>query len=100
MVANKDEGAREKYQVRSYVEDKTSSRELYVPKKTFTFAFVPLRVGTEENNSSVSYSGLGPQKEYIRKVFPAPIKFVEKSPMFIAKPDSPLNMYLSRIFLS
>ena len=99
VVANKDEGAREKYQVRSYVEDKTSSRELYVPKKTFTFAFVPLRVGTEENNSSVSYSGLGPQKEYIRKVFPAPIKFVEKSPMFIAKPRfSTHNMYLSRIF--
>ncbi|MDD4583644.1 MAG: S-layer homology domain-containing protein [Eubacteriales bacterium] len=99
VVANKDEGAREKYQVRSYVEDKTVSRELYEPKKTFTFAYVPLRVGAEENNSSVSYSGLGPQKEYIRKILPAPIKFVEKSPMFIAKPRfSTHNMYLSRIF--
>ena len=98
VVPNKDEGVREEYQVRGYVEDKTSTRELYVPKKTFTFAFVPLRVGSEENNSSVSYGGLSPQKEYIRKIFPAPVKFVEKSPMFIAKPRfSTHNMYLSRI---
>lgn len=99
VVPNKDEGAREKYQVRAYVEDKTSARKLYVPKKTFTFAFVPLRVGSEENNSSVSYGSLGQQKEFIRKIFPAPVKFVEKSPMFIAKPRfSTHNMYLSRIF--
>jgi hypothetical protein len=99
VVRNKDEGVREEYQVRGYVEDPVSSHQLYVPKKEFTFAFVPLRVGAWENNSSISYGSLSDQKEFIRKIFPAPIKFVEKSSMFIAKPRfSTHNMYLSRIF--
>lgn len=99
VVPNNDKGARDKFQVRGYVEDPASGHELYVPKKEFTFAFVPLRVGAWENNASISYGSLSAQKEYIRKIFPAPIKFVEKSPMFIAKPRfSTHNMYLSRIF--
>lgn len=101
VVRNNDEGARDKYQVRGYIEDLATNHELYVPKKTFTFAFVPLRIGAEENNSSLSYSGLNlsQQKEFIRKIFPAPIKFVEKSPMFIAKPRFfTHNMYIGRIF--
>ena len=99
VVRNKDEGAREEYQIRSYIEDPVSSHQLYVPKKEFTFAFVPLRVGAWENNSSISYGSLSDQKEFIRKILPAPIKFVEKSPVFIAKPRfSTHNMYLSRIF--
>lgn len=98
VVRNKDEGAREEYQVRGYVEDPVSSHQLYEPKKEFTFAFVPLRVGAWDNNSSISYGSLSDQKEFIRKIFPAPIKFVEKSPMYIAKPRfSTHNMYLSRI---
>ncbi|MEN6328221.1 MAG: CFI-box-CTERM domain-containing protein [Syntrophomonas sp.] len=99
VFPNKDEGAREEYQIRGSVEDPASNHQLYVPKKEFTFAFVPLRVGAEENNSSISYGSLSKQKEFIRGIFPAPIKFVEKSPMFIAKPRfSTHNMYLSRIF--
>ncbi|MGR6837030.1 InlB B-repeat-containing protein [Syntrophomonas erecta] len=99
VVRNKDEGVRDKEQVRGYIEDPVSSHQLYEPKKEFTFAFVPLQVGSEENSSSISYGSLSKQKEFIRKVFPAPIKFVEKSPMFIAKPRfSTHNMYLSRIF--
>ncbi|MGI6066739.1 MAG: InlB B-repeat-containing protein, partial [Bacillota bacterium] len=99
VVRNKDEGVREEYQVRGYVEDPESSHQLYVPKKEITFAFVPLQVGAWENNSSISYGSLSDQKEFIRKIFPAPIKFIEKSPMFIAKPRfSTHNMYLSRIF--
>jgi uncharacterized repeat protein (TIGR02543 family) len=99
VVRNKDEGVRDKEQVRGYIEDPVSSHQLYEPKKEFTFAFVPLQVGSEENSSSISYGSLSKQKEFIRKIFPAPIKFVEKSPMFIAKPRfSTHNMYLSRIF--
>ena len=99
VVRNKDEGVRDKEQVRGYIEDPVSSHQLYEPKKGFTFAFVPLQVGSEENSSSISYGSLSKQKEFIRKIFPAPIKFVEKSPMFIAKPRfSTHNMYLSRIF--
>lgn len=99
VVRNKDEGVRDKEQVRGYIEDPVSSHQLYEPKKEFTFAFVPLQVGSEENSSSISYGSLSKQKEFIRKIFPAPIKFVAKSPMFIAKPRfSTHNMYLSRIF--
>jgi uncharacterized repeat protein (TIGR02543 family) len=99
VVLNKDEGAREEYQVRGFVEDPVSNHQLYVPKKEFTFAFVPLRVGAWENNSSISYGSLSKQKEFIRKIFPAPIKFVEKSPMFIAKPRFfTHDMYIGRIF--
>jgi hypothetical protein len=99
LVPNKDVGAREKYQVRGYVEDKAQERQLYEPKKEFTFAFVPLEVGAWENSSSISYGDLSKQKEFIRKVFPAPIKFEEKSPLFVAKPRfCTHSMYLSRIF--
>lgn len=99
VVPNKDAGAREKYQVRGYVEDKAPKSEFYEPKKEFTFVFVPLQVGAEENNSSISYGDISKQKEFIKKIFPAPIKFVEKSPVFIAKPRFCTHgMYVSRIF--
>lgn len=98
VVPNKDVGAREEYQVRGYVEDPADSHQLYEPKKEFTFAFVPLQVGAWENNSSIAYSDISKQKEFIRKIFPAPIKFVEKSPMFIAKPRFITHdMYKARI---
>ncbi|NLL18759.1 MAG: leucine-rich repeat protein, partial [Clostridia bacterium] len=100
VVLNKDEGARDKYQVRGYVEDPVASHQLYEPKKEFTFAFVPLGVGAWwENNSSISYGDISKQKEFIRKIFPAPVRFVEKTTMFIAKPlFFTHDMYLSRIF--
>jgi hypothetical protein len=80
VVANKDEGAREKYQVRSYVEDKTSSRELYEPKKDLYLRFCSPPCGYRGKQFFYILQRPGSTKGIYKENIPGPHKICGEEP--------------------
>jgi len=97
LVKNKDDGAREEEVIIGNIIDPVSERQLYKAKKTFNFAFFPLKVGS--GSATAHSGGLRSQINFIKKIFPAPINFAAESPVEVLRGSSfTHNLYLSRIF--